>query len=194
MDPTHLTNGLRIVIDIPPLPLLANDFVGSRGNHQESNASESNGKDSNKGDSDSSNILSSPQYSSGENFDPSEEFGPVNNNITPTSESSSRPPPDQALHVALVCGDGVPQTVPVGVGCCRFRLWHRVPSGISLEAYLVPLAVTLWVVLGVYDVKPAWLGCRWSKYGEFNSFAVLPSYDSVEYNGSSWFGEPRGPS
>ncbi len=115
MVPKHLTTGLRIVIDIPPLPLLANDFVGGRGNNQESNCSKSNGNDSDKGDSATSSILSSPKYSGSENFDPSEAFGQDNLNSDSSSRSSDRSsgPIPEDISVYDSVGDPVPFHPPI---------------------------------------------------------------------------------
>ncbi len=91
-------------------------------------------------------------------------------------------------HAVRPCEGDVPQ---IYSWWCRCRgRWSRwaVLGKIGLVAYLVPLAVTLRVVFGVYNVESAGPGCSWCVTGEFNSFAGSPrSYDAVENNGSPLF-------
>ncbi len=86
MDPALLVRCLNLVIHIPKLYVLINEFVGTSDNES---AAPSSDADSDQRDNEESSILSSPVYSAGENFDPSEHFRLEDNSEANKSEAAN---------------------------------------------------------------------------------------------------------
>ncbi len=112
IDPTFLLHYLSFVLDAPIICQLINEFVGDSDHYESNNGSRSNGPESDKSSRDDniSSILSSPNYSYGENFDPSEHFAPDESEAD-DGQSEGNAPEDASVYDSD--GEPIPHHPPI---------------------------------------------------------------------------------